>query len=374
MSPHRHRSRPAAKGVGREECRSRRHRAAALLLLLSSLVIALLIPAVATAHGPVDPAATSYLASVSQTPPGLDAKIVDGDQRMWLRSSPGATVLVLDYRGAPYLRFSAGGVAVNRNSSMYYLNQVPAELIPSNVGPGTPPSWHQVSQGHEYGWHDGRLAALAATALAPGTTYVGRWTIPLRVNGRSAAIAGGLRYAPNPSLVWFWPIVVALACVIAGLRLRRPELDLRMARGLALVALGAFTLAGAGEQLHGRPNVSVGQMIVLALILAFVAWALRRLVLGRHGWFGFFLIALAAVWEGASLIGVLVHGFVLVALPPFVARAAVVVCLASGGGLLPVIFRLAERPERPRRAAGETTPADEAGLEWEGEAAWDWDG
>ena len=342
------------------------------IALLGTMLVALVTPAPAAAHGPVNPAATSYLATVRQAPAGIDAKVVDGDQRMWLQAGSGQTAVVLDYRGAPYLRFSPAGVQVNTNSSMYYLNQVPAELVPSNIGPRTPPHWSQVTSGHAYQWHDGRLHALAATALAPGTTYVGRWSIPLLVGGRRELIAGGLRYAPDPSIVWFWPILVALACVLAGLRVRRPELDLQMARGLGVVAIAAFVVAAAGEQLHGRPNISIGQLVVLALELAFAVWALRGLLLRRHGWFGFFLIALAALFEGATLIGVLTHGFVLIALPALVARLAVVTCLATGAALLPLIFRLAEQGQRrpgqaPRRPAPELEFEDDPALEWDRE-------
>lgn len=338
--------------------------------LLGSLLAMLVAPGTAAAHGPVNPAASSYLATVRQVPPGVEARVVDGDQRMWLQVNPAHTVVVLDYRGAPYLRFSARGVQVNRNSSMYYLNQVPPELVPSDIGPRTPPRWSQVSGGHSYVWHDGRLHALAATARAPGTTYVGRWNIPLRFDGLRSVVAGGLTYAPNPSIVWFWPILVVLACVFAGLRLRRAGLDIRIARGLAAASILAFVVAALGEQLHGRPNVSVGQLVVLALLLAFAAWALRGLVLGRHGWFGFFLIALAALFEGATLIGVLLHGFVLIALPALVARIAVVICLAAGAALLPVIFRLAEQRERGPAMVGAGAVSkpdldDDQGWEWD---------
>ena len=88
-----------------------------------------------------------------------------------------------------------------------------------------------MSSGHAYGWHDGRLHALATTALAPGATYLGRWQVPLRVDGARSAIAGGLYFAASPSIVWFWPILVTLACVLAARRLRRPELDERVAAG-----------------------------------------------------------------------------------------------------------------------------------------------
>jgi hypothetical protein len=99
-----------------------RRLAIAALATLSALAA---LPAAAGAHGPIAPIASSYLAKPGQVPPGFDAKTVDGDQRMWLRVPSTQTVVVLDYRGAPYLRFSPSGVEVNHNSEMYYLNQTP---------------------------------------------------------------------------------------------------------------------------------------------------------------------------------------------------------------------------------------------------------
>jgi hypothetical protein len=320
--------------------------------VLAVIVAVLALPAQASAHGPVDPSGTSFLARISQVPAGVDAKVVDGDQRVWMRVSPRRTVVVLDYRQVPYLRFTGAGVQVNGNSEMFYLNEVPAQTPPPGLGPQSPPHWLSVSSGRAYEWHDGRLSDLAATALTPGATSLGQWRIPLRVDGAPAALAGGLTYAPSPSIVWFWPIIVGLACVLAALRLRRPQLDLRVARGLAGLALVAFAVAGAGQQLHGRPGVSVGQEVTLAVALAFVAWGARRLVLRRHGWFTFFVIAAVAIWEGASLISVLLDGFVLLALPPFLARAAVAACLSSGVALLAVVFAMAERPVRGRAQPG----------------------
>jgi hypothetical protein len=320
--------------------RQRRRLAGALLVI----VVVLGLPATAAAHGPVDPAASSYLARVGQVPPGVTTKVIDGDQRLWLRVDRRRTVVVIDYQGAPYLRFTAGGVAVNTASAMYYLNQVPAQTPPRPTGARVTPTWSRVSSGHTYEWHDGRLHALATTAHGSGITYFGRWQVPVRVDGARAVIAGGLYYAASPSIVWFWPILVALACVLAARRLGRPELDERVARGLATIALAGFTAAAIGQQLHGRPSVSVGQVIVLAFALAFAAWGAWRLLRRRHGWFTFFIIAAVALWEGASLIAVLLDGYVLLALPPALARIAVVACLSAGVGLLPLVFTLAEAP------------------------------
>ncbi len=299
--------------------------------------------------------ASSYLAKVTAAPVGLDAKVIDGDQRMWLRVPASETVLVRDYRGAPYLRFSRAGVEVNQNSAMYYLNQTPvAETPPSNLTAATPPSWHRVSGGHEYGWHDGRLHALATVALSPGVAFVGRWSVPLLVDGRLSPISGGLWHADNPSIVWFWPIVVLLLCVLAAWRVRRAALDATVSRLVAVAVLIATAAAALARGLHGRPTVGVLQLIELAVVLAFVAWGLRRVLLQRPGYFSYFVIAFVALWEGVVLIPTLLHGFVLVALPAFVARASAVVCLGGGVGLLVLAFRLSDQPQgRRARSRGE---------------------
>ncbi len=61
------------------------------LVILVAVGLSITVPAAASAHGPV----------------------------------------VIDCRGAPYLRFDSRGVAANTNSAMYYLNQTPvAEPLP----------------------------------------------------------------------------------------------------------------------------------------------------------------------------------------------------------------------------------------------------
>jgi len=339
----------------------RPRRRALALVLVGALIVMEAFPAVAAAHGPVAPIATSYLARLSAVPAGLDARVVDGDLRLWLRVVPRMTLVVLDYRGAPYLRFSRLGVEVNQASAMYFLNQTPAETPPANVGPNTRPQWDRVSSGHNYGWHDGRLHALAATALSPGAEYVGRWTIPVRIDGRLTAISGGLWHANDPPIVWFWPIVVLLGCVLAARRLRRPELDTWVGRVLSVAALVAIAVGGAGQQLHGRPTVSIGQYIGLGVILALAAFGIFRVLVRRPGYFAFLVIAVVAVWEGIQLIPTLLNGFVLAAVPAFAARTAAVVCLGSAAGLLSLVTRMADRDEAASTIDGESAdhPDDE---------------
>jgi len=312
------------------------------IALTAALLTAALLPAAAAAHGPIAPVASSYLAKVATVPPGIDAKVIDGDQRMWFSVAPHLTVIVVDYRGAPYLRFGRSGVDVNRNSSMYYLNQTPAEVPPASLGPATAPHWSHVSSGHRYEWHDGRLHALASVALAPGASYVGRWSIPLRVDGRASTVSGGVWHADAPSLVWFWGIVVLLACTLAARRVRRPSLDARVGRALALPALVAIAAAAVARGMHGRPTLSGLGVFGLVAALVFVAWGLRQVLLLCPSYFTYLAIAFVALWEGAVLIPTLLDGFVLLALPAAVTRAAAVLCLGCGAALLVVRSRFAD--------------------------------
>ena len=111
------------------------------LAVPGAVLVLAAFPTLAEAHGPLAPVASSYLAKVGREPAGLDAKVIDGDLRIWLRVPREMTVDVLDYRGAPYLRFMRAGVEVNRNSSMYYLNQTPVpETPPTSLRASTPPS------------------------------------------------------------------------------------------------------------------------------------------------------------------------------------------------------------------------------------------
>ena len=328
------------------------------LAMVATLIWLATVPAIAAAHGPVAPVATSYLANVTHLPAGLEAKVIDGDQAMWLRVAPGMTVVVLDYRGAPYLRFSRSGVQINHNSSMFYVNQTPIPATPpANLSRTTPPDWQQASGGHDYLWHEGRLHALAAVALPPGARYVGGWSIPVLLDGHQASISGGVWYAGGPSIVWFWPIAVLLACVLAAWRLRRPSLDAGIARTLAVLALIAVAAIAAGRELHGRPTVSIGQLIEFALILAFVAWGLNRALFQRPGYFSAFVISCVVLWEGIEMIPTLLHGFVLLAVPALTARIATVVCLASAPAMLLLVFRLADHAEDATPSACATATA-----------------
>jgi hypothetical protein len=304
----------------------------------SLLAVLALLPGTAQAHGPTAPVGLNYLAVIDSAPAGLVAKVVDGDQTMSLRVPAAITLEVIDYQGAPYLRFTAGGVYVNRRSEMYYLNQPTQVAVPVHIGPQSRPVWARASSGHSYSWFDGRLQALATVKLAPGAREAGTWRIPVLVDGRSEALSGSLLYRPRPSLIWFWPIAVLLACTLALQRAGRPALSRWVIRTLSLAALLGLSIAAIALELHGRPNVTLLQTVLLGLALAVAVVALARILMARARLPLFFLIGAAALGTGFDLLPALLNGFVLVAVPPFLARAGTVLCLSCGLSLFALVL------------------------------------
>ena len=307
-------------GLGGKSRLARRSRTAVVTFAAMCALIAAL-PAWADAHGPVAPIATSHLARIASLPSGLAAKVIDGSRcATFVAACPGERDGFRPglSRGALSAVLGRRGVAVNHNSPMYYLQTICSrKTSSSNLGPHTPPKWSSASAAHAYSWHDGRLHALAAVAIAPGTAYVGRWSIPVQVNGRPGPIAGGL---------WHAGLIICPLCgsgrsSCSCCRCSRqsasawPVLNLRLARLLSAGALVGISIAAAGTELHGRPAVSVLQAITLAVVWGFVVWVSRRLLLGRTRYFTWFAIAFVAIWEGAKLIPTLVNGFVLAGHP-----------------------------------------------------------
>ena len=307
-----------------------------------ALAWTLVAPAAAFADGPRNPIATSYLARVDHTPSGVQARVLDGYLELWLQVPARQTLEVLDQVGAPWLRFNVHGVAENHNSLLFYLSRQPTEAVPpARITARTPPDWVQVSSGHSWSWRDGRIQAFAHQSLTPGTRLAGPWSIPVRVNGRTAAVAGRLYYQPPPSAAWFWPIVVIILCVLAGWRLRSPRLDRRLTLALTQALLGALGVVAVARLLHGRPSVSAVQIIEMVLAAGGIVSAAVSCARGRLPAALPFIVAFVALWAGLTFLPVLSHGEAILILPAWISRAATVVLLGGGVGL---VFLAMRRP------------------------------
>ena len=175
-------------GIGRAGGSRVARRPRTVVLALAGLVAALAVyPAAAQAHGPIAPAASSYFAKVLAAP-GRPAR------RRWSTATCGCGSR---YRAArPWWSWTTGaprtcgsrrtGVDVNHNSSMYYLNETPvAQTPPSNLSP---------IDATELASGDRRTRATSGTTAgctrsprwpcSPGVSFVGRWRIPVRVDGQ----------------------------------------------------------------------------------------------------------------------------------------------------------------------------------------------
>ena len=307
------------------------------LVLAAGVLAAAFLPSTASAHvGRVPPAATNYQARISSIPPGLTARIVDGDLGIWMRVKPSLTVVVTGLRGERYLRFSPAGVAVNTRSPTWFLNRVYPEAVPRGITPSTPPHWRSLTSHHSWTWHDGRLHTPALSAHPSGNAYLGRWVVPLVVNGRGTAIRGGLWQAAPASLLWFWPLLLAAACLPALLRAREARLEAQVGAVLAGVALASSTIARVGRELYGRPTVSFWQLVFVG-VTCLVAVGLAVLY-SRPNWraLGGTLIGIVALYQGIALIATLRDGWVLAAAPAWLERSAAGISLASGVALVVV--------------------------------------
>ena len=180
---------------------------------------------------------------------GLDAQILNFDDRIELRNRSGETVVVRGYRNEPYLRFGADGtVEVNTRSPAAYLNEdrFAQVEVPGRADPEAEPEWEVVAENGRYDWHDHRIHWMSKTPPEKvqqdesARVRVFDWKLPVEAAGRPATISG--------SLTWLgvdesgFPVAAALslgAAVLAGGALvllvrrrrrratRRPEAEAR---------------------------------------------------------------------------------------------------------------------------------------------------
>jgi len=308
------------------------------VVLALVLAVPLLAPEPAFSHGgPTAAVATSFVARITSQPAGIETRVIDGDQELWLNVPPGEAVLVLGLSGEPYLRFGPEGVEVNEHSPTAYLNRAQPVPPPAGAGAATPPGWQLLTRDHNYRWHEDRLHALAATVRSPHGSYVGPWAVPLKIDGRAAQISGSLWYVRPPTRLWLWPLLVELVCLPGLLRLRSPRLDTALSTTLALIALAAIVAGHLERNLYGRPTVQASQLGWLAFACGFavVAAALLR----RPRWRALAELATAtyALAVGLTLLPALRKGNILGWLPASIGRLTATAALTAGAGTLLVI-------------------------------------
>lgn len=208
--------------------------------LICALALGLLAATVATTQAFAhqgNPNFRSEVTAIDPAVPGLSAEILNYDADIALTNDSDATVLVEGYEGEPYLRFAPDGtVEANLNSPAYYLNtdRYGDAEVPASADPEAEPDWKLVAGTGELSWHDHRSHYMS-TSIPPQVEDEGQRTkifdyeIPLRVDGRPAAIRGTLYWvgsSGSPIVPFIALGLVAIGSVVLVLAVRR-----RRARG-----------------------------------------------------------------------------------------------------------------------------------------------
>ena len=223
-------------------------------LLAAPVLVAVVLlgaagPAAADAAGPTD-----YRTEIVGFEPAVDgvtASVVGGDSFLRLEVAPGTEVLVVGYRGEPFIRFLPSGVVEeNRRSPSWYLSQdrYGTAEVPADATVDADPEWVQVATDGNWAWHDHRshwMGTAPPLGARPGDVVL-EAVVPLEVDGRAVDLSVRSTLQATPS--------------------RLPALAVGVLAGVAVLALArAAGLAGVGAALSG--------LAALALVVG--AWTVR---------------------------------------------------------------------------------------------------
>jgi hypothetical protein len=201
-------------------------------------------PAAADPPGPTD--YESGVVALDPPTSVVAASIIGGDAFLLLEVAPGHEVLVIGYRGEPFVRFAPNGeVAENRHSPSWHESQERYGTldVPPEATPDAEPRWVTVADDGRWAWHDHRvhwMGTVPPLGSAPGDVVLDA-VVPLRVDGEPVALRVRSVLQASPSAV---PALLG-----AGI-------------GLALV-LGAARLAGA----HRGTALALSAVAAAALVV-----------------------------------------------------------------------------------------------------------
>ena len=327
----------------------------------------------ASAHTIGGVQATNYrseILAVTPSLPGLTVRLRDLGRRMEVVNRTAQDVTILGYQGEPYLRVGPAGVFENRRSPSLYQNKVTTGTstltsLPPQADPNAAPEWHRRSGGRTVSWRDHRVrwegADPPGVRANPGLaqTVLSQWTVTLLHGTAPVTVTGRITWVPGPAATpWLLPVVLLFVLTFAlGATRWWP--------GLLSGAL-ALLLAADMVRLFGAATAAGGS-VVAGLVKAFLfgllevmAWAAGVWAVGaveeRRAVGLYAALAVGVVIGFVSGVGDLLnlaYSQVPTALATDAARAAVVVCLGVGFGLVGGSFLALRRlgSESPQPAA-----------------------
>lgn len=232
-----------------------RGRSVALAGLFSVLLI-LIAPGTALAHGTAGLENSDYRVSVTGPPAlaGVEVRPVEAASRLELTNTGSLPVEVLGYAGEPYLLISPDGVFVNVFSPAAYMNEnaTGGVAVPAYASPSQAPFWQKATNEPRVRWFDHRAhwmneAPPAQVAGATTDQKILDWTIPLRVDVTSYQVTGTLDWIAPPSAgTWAALTLLAGAAVVfAGVSTRVPDRIARLVLASAALVAGSAAIADA---------------------------------------------------------------------------------------------------------------------------------
>jgi hypothetical protein len=183
-----------------------------------------------------NPRFSSVVRGVSPPAPGLEVRVLDGDDRLQIRDPDRRTIVVLGYGGEPYARLlPSGAVQVNVRSPAAYLNEDRyAEVdIPADADPRAAPVWKAHTSAGLLEWHDHRAHWMGRgpppqVADTDVRAKVFDYRVPITVDGRPSAIEGTLYWVGRDgggTALWVWAALeigaIALLATVVVVAVRR---------------------------------------------------------------------------------------------------------------------------------------------------------
>jgi hypothetical protein len=324
------------------------------LAAVLAIMFTLINPVPASAHiAGSGGSPSNYQTTVTAIRPALPTVgVTVGVGGQWVRvtNQGAAEIVILGYRGEPFLRLSDNRVQVNSlSSTAAETGQIPA--APVSAGPLTEPSWVQLRDGDSATWTDARLDPPPKSEWPSGS-----WELPLVVDGQQVTVLGTRDRIPPPSPL---PWVVALGLLIAAIAAigwrrnwHRPMAAV-IAGGILAFALHLLGTGFAPQQsgpLFGW--IGVGAVAAFSILIGAVA-VISTLRRSESAPDRVITVGIMVLLLAATDISVLWNSQLPFAGPAVLDRALTVLAYATALGLLVAGGRLVRERSLVRRSQGE---------------------